>query len=81
MTLLLLAIAILAASGLAAMVAGNHPRLATLPGVSLALYQRDRKRALAYSSIENVGLILLALGVGMLVLAFGWVVLRGRLIP
>ena len=34
-------------------------------GVSLALFQRDLKRALAYSSIENVGLIVLALGVGL----------------
>ena len=35
-----------------------------LLGISLALYQRDVKRALAYSSIENVGVILLGLGVG-----------------
>ena len=34
-------------------------------GVALALYQRDLKRALAYSSIENIGLIVLALGVGL----------------
>jgi formate hydrogenlyase subunit 3/multisubunit Na+/H+ antiporter MnhD subunit len=34
-------------------------------GISLALAQRDLKRALAYSSIENVGLIALGLGVGM----------------
>jgi formate hydrogenlyase subunit 3/multisubunit Na+/H+ antiporter MnhD subunit len=34
-------------------------------GVSLAVFQRDLKRALAYSSIENVGLIMLALGVGV----------------
>ena len=34
-------------------------------GVALALFQRDIKRALAYSSIENIGLILLALGVGL----------------
>lgn len=34
-------------------------------GVSLALFQRDIKRILAYSSIENVGLIVLALGVGL----------------
>jgi hydrogenase-4 component B len=39
--------------------------LTALVGVSLALYQRDVKRALAYSSIENVGLIGLALGVGL----------------
>jgi len=36
-----------------------------LVGISLALYQRDLKRALAYSSIENVGVILLGLGVGL----------------
>lgn len=34
-------------------------------GVSLALIQRDIKRSLAYSSIENIGLIVLALGVGL----------------
>lgn len=36
-----------------------------LLGISVALFQRDMKRVLAYSSIENVGLILLALGVGL----------------
>lgn len=36
-----------------------------LVGIALALYQRDLKRALAYSSIENVGVILLGLGVGL----------------
>jgi formate hydrogenlyase subunit 3/multisubunit Na+/H+ antiporter MnhD subunit len=35
-----------------------------LLGISLALYQRDLKRVLAYSSIENIGLILLGLGIG-----------------
>jgi hydrogenase-4 component B len=35
-----------------------------LMGVTMAVMQRDLKRALAYSSIENVGLIMLALGVG-----------------
>jgi NADH:ubiquinone oxidoreductase subunit 5 (subunit L)/multisubunit Na+/H+ antiporter MnhA subunit len=35
-----------------------------LYGISLALYQRDIKRILAYSSIENVGLIILGIGVG-----------------
>jgi formate hydrogenlyase subunit 3/multisubunit Na+/H+ antiporter MnhD subunit len=39
--------------------------LTALVGISLALYQRDVKRVLAYSSIENVGLIGLALGVGL----------------
>ena len=33
-------------------------------GISLAAHQRDIKRALAYSSIENVGIILIALGTG-----------------
>jgi hydrogenase-4 component B len=36
-----------------------------LVGIALALYQRDIKRALAYSSIENVGVILIGLGVGL----------------
>jgi formate hydrogenlyase subunit 3/multisubunit Na+/H+ antiporter MnhD subunit len=36
-----------------------------LLGISLALCQRDIKRVLAYSSIENVGLITLGLGVGV----------------
>jgi formate hydrogenlyase subunit 3/multisubunit Na+/H+ antiporter MnhD subunit len=39
--------------------------LTGLVGVALALYQRDVKRVLAYSSIENMGLIGLALGVGL----------------
>jgi hydrogenase-4 component B len=42
--------------------------LTGLVGISLALYQRDVKRTLAYSSIENMGLIGLALGVGV----WGW---------
>jgi formate hydrogenlyase subunit 3/multisubunit Na+/H+ antiporter MnhD subunit len=36
-----------------------------LLGITLALYQRDLKRVLAYSSVENVGIILLALGLGL----------------
>jgi formate hydrogenlyase subunit 3/multisubunit Na+/H+ antiporter MnhD subunit len=39
-----------------------------LVGITLALNQRDMKRILAYSSIENMGLIGLALGVGL----WGW---------
>ena len=39
--------------------------LTALVGISLALQQRDIKRVLAYSSIENMGLIGLALGVGL----------------
>lgn len=42
--------------------------LTGLIGIALALQQRDIKRVLAYSSIENVGLIGLALGVGL----WGW---------
>lgn len=37
-------------------------------GIALALQQRDVKRVLAYSSIENMGLIGLALGLGL----WGW---------
>jgi formate hydrogenlyase subunit 3/multisubunit Na+/H+ antiporter MnhD subunit len=36
-----------------------------LLGISLALYQRDMKRVLAYSSIENMGLITLGVGTGL----------------
>jgi formate hydrogenlyase subunit 3/multisubunit Na+/H+ antiporter MnhD subunit len=36
-----------------------------LVGISLALYQRDLKRALAYSSVENIGIVLIGLGVGL----------------
>jgi hydrogenase-4 component B len=36
-----------------------------LVGISLALYQRDVKCALAYSSIENMGVILLGIGAGL----------------
>ena len=38
--------------------------LTALIGIVLAIYQRDMKRVLAYSSIENIGLITLALGLG-----------------
>ena len=43
---------------------GAFGLLTALVGISLALYQRDMKRVLAYSSIENIGLIGLAFGVG-----------------
>jgi hydrogenase-4 component B len=33
-------------------------------GIALASYQRDIKRALAYSSVENIGLVTLGLGLG-----------------
>ncbi|MFI5315169.1 MAG: proton-conducting transporter membrane subunit [Myxococcota bacterium] len=36
-----------------------------LLGISLSLSQRDLKRALAYSSVENLGLIGLGLGIGL----------------
>jgi formate hydrogenlyase subunit 3/multisubunit Na+/H+ antiporter MnhD subunit len=36
-----------------------------LLGISLALYQRDMKRVLAYSSIENVGVMLIGIGLGI----------------
>jgi hydrogenase-4 component B len=39
--------------------------LTALVGIALSLQQRDVKRVLAYSSIENVGLIGVALGVGL----------------
>jgi formate hydrogenlyase subunit 3/multisubunit Na+/H+ antiporter MnhD subunit len=39
--------------------------MSAVVGISLAVYQRDLKRTLAYSSIENVGVILLGLGVGL----------------
>jgi formate hydrogenlyase subunit 3/multisubunit Na+/H+ antiporter MnhD subunit len=39
--------------------------ISALIGISLALYQRDIKRVLAYSSIENIGLIFLGIGVGL----------------
>ena len=40
-------------------------------GIALASYQRDIKRVLAYSSVENIGLIVLALGVGLWGMAAG----------
>lgn len=42
--------------------------LTGIVGISLALQQRDVKRVLAYSSIENMGLICLAMGVSL----WGW---------
>lgn len=43
-----------------------------LYGISLAAQQRDIKRCLAYSTVENVGLILLGLGFGMVAMAKGY---------
>jgi hydrogenase-4 component B len=40
-------------------------------GVLYALMQHDLKRLLAYHSIENIGIILLGLGGGMVALAYG----------
>ena len=40
--------------------------LSALAGVVLALAQRDVKRLLAYSSVENVGIIALGIGIGVL---------------
>src|SRR5439155_14217159 len=45
--------------------------LSALLGVLYALMQHDLKRLLAYSSIENIGIILLGLGAGMMALAYG----------
>ena len=43
----------------------------TLFGVLYALMQHDLKRLLAYHSVENVGIILLGLGMSMLFIGFG----------
>ena len=45
--------------------------LSALLGVLYALMQHDIKRLLAYHSIENIGIILLGLGAGMIALASG----------
>jgi hydrogenase-4 component B len=54
--------------GLAFMTVGT---LSALLGVLYALTQTDIKRLLAYSTIENAGIIVLALGGGMLAQALG----------
>ena len=38
--------------------------IGALVGIALALYQRDIKKALAYSSVENIGIAAIGLGVG-----------------
>ena len=45
--------------------------VSALGGVLFALAQHDLKRLLAYSSIENIGIILLGLGLGMIGLSRG----------
>jgi hydrogenase-4 component B len=54
--------------GLAFMLVGT---ISAILGVLYALTQTDIKRMLAYSTIENVGIITLALGAGMTALAHG----------
>jgi formate hydrogenlyase subunit 3/multisubunit Na+/H+ antiporter MnhD subunit len=39
--------------------------LTALFGIGMALHQSDLKRTLAYSSVENMGLMVLALGIGL----------------
>ena len=46
-------------------------------GVAFAIAQRDVKRALAYSTVENAGLVTLAMGLGLLATAEGQPVLAG----
>jgi len=46
-------------------------------GVAFALAQRDVKRVLAYSTVENAGLVTLAVGMGLLATAQGEPVLAG----
>jgi hydrogenase-4 component B len=46
-------------------------------GVLCALAQRDLKRLLAYSSVENIGIITLAIGLGLLGVAYGRPVMAG----
>src|ERR1700693_2587239 len=46
-------------------------------GVGLSIAQRDVKRVLAYSTVENAGLVTLAMGLGLLATALGQPVLAG----
>jgi hydrogenase-4 component B len=55
-------------SGVLVVVLGG---LSAVLGVLYALMQHDLKRLLAYHSIENIGIILLGLGAGMMGLAYG----------
>ena len=45
--------------------------ISALVAITLSLSQRDLKRALAYSSVENVGLVALGLGLGVVATAHG----------
>lgn len=54
--------------GVAVLVVGSA---SALLGVLYALVQNDLKRLLAYSSVENVGIILIALGLSMIFLGTG----------
>ncbi len=45
--------------------------ISLLLGVLYAFLEKDLKRLLAYSSVENIGLIFLAFGIGMAFAAFG----------
>jgi hydrogenase-4 component B len=58
----------LLSSGVLVVVVGG---LSAVLGVLYALMQHDLKRLLAYHSIENIGIILLGLGAGMMGLAYG----------
>ena len=64
-----------AAWGLTCMGVGT---LSAILGVLYALTQNDLKRMLAYSTIENAGIILLGLGAGMTMLAAGQIGAGGR---
>ncbi|MDX8405912.1 MAG: hydrogenase 4 subunit B [Mariprofundus sp.] len=55
--------------GVLIMAAGSS---SAVSGVLLALQQNDLKRLLAYSSIENVGIILIALGLSMQLARYGY---------
>ncbi|MEJ2455976.1 MAG: hydrogenase 4 subunit B [Candidatus Thiodiazotropha sp.] len=58
--------------GVAVLTVGS---LSALMGVLLALMQNDLKRLLAYSSVENLGIIFMALGLAIIYLANGHPVL------
>jgi hydrogenase-4 component B len=47
------------------LVLGGVGLASAVAGITLALGQRDLKRALAYSSVENVGLVFLGIGMGV----------------